>query len=314
MIPRQHKKLLIFTAVSALLFLAPLFTYAATSFVDAYPKPTTFINDYAGVLTKETQADLEKLVQGVAQNSGPQIAVAVVPTLDGTDIDTARNELFQAWGVGVKGKDNGVLVLIAIAERKIGIETGYGMEGDLPDLETARLRDTYAVPEFRAGDYNKGVSLLVNAIAQKLTGGELPPAPTPTSKLATGILHWPIKTIFYLIIIIFIFLRQFYYKMALSKNIWLGGIVGLLVGIGFAIWLRSLFSIILIITTTLFGFALDFLVSRVLPTPKPPSGGGRGTWFFGGGSGGSSGSGSGGGSFGGFGGGGSGGGGSSGSW
>jgi uncharacterized protein len=113
-----------------------LFAFAALS-VHALDtsklKPHGYVNDFAGVLDAPGAQRLEAYCAQVQAATGAQIAVVLVPTLDGDPIEDVSNRLFHEWGIGTKGKDNGILILLAIKDRKQRAEIGYGLEGDIPD-------------------------------------------------------------------------------------------------------------------------------------------------------------------------------------
>lgn len=121
------------------------------------PRPTGAINDFANVLTAAERDTLTRLVEEVEQATTAEIAVATVPSLDGLTVEDYATQLFAAWGVGQAGKDNGVLILVAPADRAMRIEVGYGLEGVLPDgLAGQIVRETF-LPAFRDGAFGRGI-------------------------------------------------------------------------------------------------------------------------------------------------------------
>ena len=123
----------------------------------AFPAPQGPINDFAHVLDAATTTELASLVADVRGKTTAEIAVVTVPSLDGMTVEEYANKLFKAWGIGKKGKDNGVLVLVAPTERKVRIEVGYGLEPVLPDGLAGEIIRTDVLPEFKAGSYTTGV-------------------------------------------------------------------------------------------------------------------------------------------------------------
>ena len=123
----------------------------------AFPTPHGPINDVAHVLDAATTTELAKLVGDVRDKTTAEIAVVTVPSLDGMSVEEYANKLFAAWGIGKKGKDNGVLILVAPTERKIRIEVGYGLEPVLPDGLVGDIIRNEVLPEFRTGSYTTGV-------------------------------------------------------------------------------------------------------------------------------------------------------------
>ena len=156
------------------------------------PKPEGWVTDRAGFLDVTTRNQLERLLAEVERKSGVEIAVVTLPTLAGRSVEEVAVELFQAWGIGKKGKDEGVLLLVARNERKIRIEVGYGLEGTIPDgLAGEIIRDTIT-PRFRQGRFAEGIETgvrqIVGTVAKQkqidLAKPPVPPArPTPTSSL-----------------------------------------------------------------------------------------------------------------------------------
>ncbi len=128
------------------------------------PKPEGWVTDRAGFLDVTTRNQLERLLTEVERKSGVEIAVVTLPTLGGRSVEEVAVELFQAWGIGKKGKDEGVLLLVARKERKIRIEVGYGLEGTISDgLAGEIIRDTIT-PRFRQGRFAEGIEAGVQQI------------------------------------------------------------------------------------------------------------------------------------------------------
>jgi uncharacterized protein len=97
------------------------------------PKPAGYVSDFARVLDPSAQAEIERYCQSVQQSTGAELAVVTITSLEGAPIEDFTNSLFRKWGVGKKGKDEGVLLLIAVRDRKSRVEVGYGLEPILPD-------------------------------------------------------------------------------------------------------------------------------------------------------------------------------------
>jgi uncharacterized protein len=127
-------------------------------------RPTNYVNDFAGVLDAATQARLNALCQQVEQKAQAQIAVVTVKSVDGQDEGSYAVALFQKWGIGAKGKDRGVLILLATEDRKRFIEVGYGLEPILPDGKVGGF-GREAVPLLRSGDYAGAVTLMTARVA-----------------------------------------------------------------------------------------------------------------------------------------------------
>ena len=138
--------------------------------------PQGHVSDWAGVFTPDQKADLENRIAAVRQATGAQLAVVAVKSLQGGEITDFAVKLFAQWGIGEKGKDNGVLLLAAIEDRAMWIEVGYGLEGVLNDAKCGRIRDEWIFPRFKEGDYAQGLRDGADALL-KIMGGETLPEP-----------------------------------------------------------------------------------------------------------------------------------------
>lgn len=125
------------------------------------PKPAAgtgvYVQDYAGIIRDSDKRLMLQLGRELDQKTTAQVAVLTIPSLEGESLEDYSLEVLRNWGIGQKGKDNGVLILIAAKDRKSRIEVGYGLEGVLPDGLTGRIQDRYMLPYFRKGDYSKGI-------------------------------------------------------------------------------------------------------------------------------------------------------------
>ncbi|HEX9935435.1 MAG TPA: TPM domain-containing protein, partial [bacterium] len=131
----------------------------------AMPNWEGWVNDYANVISEEVEANIAAIAEEVRLKTGAEIAVVTVPNLQGLALEDYATRLYEKWGIGQKGKDNGVMLLLAMEERKIRIETGYGLEGILPDGLCGEIRDQYIEPDLRRGEYGNGLYRGVLAIA-----------------------------------------------------------------------------------------------------------------------------------------------------
>ena len=140
------------------------------------PPLRTAVTDRAGILSKASREQLESALQRLRQIGGTQIAVLTVPDLAGLTIEQASIRVADAWKLGSKQGDNGVLLFVAPNERKIRIEVGQGLEGSLTDAYSKRIIDEGITPLFRAGDMNAGVIMGVYQIA-RITNPDVDLAP-----------------------------------------------------------------------------------------------------------------------------------------
>jgi len=267
--------------------------------------PSGYINDFAGILDPAARAKLESDLARFESETKHEISVVAIKGLKDDTIENFSVKLFEDWKIGKKGADNGVLFLIAVDDRRMRIEVGYGLEGALPDATVSKIINNIAKPAFQTGDFNKGITDSVEAIKSAVKGEAVMVAVSPVSKSSS---NWFLEyggVIVYFFL--FVFLRILSGFFGKSKRWWPGGIWGLGFGvlIGYFIFGITIGLGILALMFALSGLLIDYGASN----GKFGNGRGGGIWFGGGGRGGS-----GGGGFGGFGGGFSGGGGSSGRW
>ena len=130
-----------------------------------FPQPSGAVNDFAGVLNAADAQRMENLAREVWEKTGTAVVVAVMQSIGDNNPDDYANRLYQAWGIGEKGKDKGVLIFLALKERKIRIETGYGVEGILPDGLVGEIIDRYVLPYLKEGRYSEGLTNAVTTVA-----------------------------------------------------------------------------------------------------------------------------------------------------
>jgi len=149
------------TLVVILTAVCPAFAQEA-----AIPAPSGFVNDYAGILSSGAKSEISRLAERVEEKTSAEIAVITVKTTSPLTIEQYAVELFQKWGIGKEGMDNGVLILVAVDDRKVRIEVGYGLEGAITDLKSKVIINDLMTPAFRKGDYDIGVASGVVMIAK----------------------------------------------------------------------------------------------------------------------------------------------------
>ncbi|MDP2864829.1 MAG: TPM domain-containing protein, partial [Elusimicrobiota bacterium] len=145
--------------------LAALLACPALAASPEAPAPGSYVNDYAGVMEPQAAAKLNGVLAELDARAKAQVAVLTVKSLGGADIESYAVETYKKWGVGDKKTSRGVLLLVAVEDRKSRIEVGYGLEGILPDGRTGSVQDKYMVPFFKAGDYSSGISQGALALA-----------------------------------------------------------------------------------------------------------------------------------------------------
>ncbi len=141
-------------------------------FAQSFPeKSNKLVTDLTNTLSAAQIAQLEQKLVAFDDSTTNQIAVVIVKTVGDYDINEYALELGRKWGIGGKAKNNGVILLVAIGDRKLAIQTGYGLEGALPDIYTKRIIENDIKPYFKDGDYFSGIEAGTNSIIS-LTKGE----------------------------------------------------------------------------------------------------------------------------------------------
>jgi uncharacterized protein len=125
-----------------------------------------YANDFAGVMSPRAEQIINGIGREVKAKTGAEIAVAVVQSTGGADIEQYSIDLFMAWGIGEKDKDNGVLLLVAFSDKQLWIKTGYGVEGAIPDAEAHRIYRDILRPGFRSGDYDGALVAATRQLAE----------------------------------------------------------------------------------------------------------------------------------------------------
>ncbi|VAW52312.1 Beta-propeller domains of methanol dehydrogenase type [hydrothermal vent metagenome] len=142
------------------------------------PEHTGPVVDLAGVLSRGDQAKIAASLLQFQQTYGPQLQVLVVPSLEDESLEGYSIKVVDKWKLGAKGKDDGVLLLVAIESRKVRIEVGRGLEGNLPDVIAGRIIRTGIVPFFKQGQTGAGILVGLGMIAESV-GGKLENVPAP---------------------------------------------------------------------------------------------------------------------------------------
>jgi uncharacterized protein len=152
------------------LVVCSLFAFAGDGDFPAKPNPPRLVNDFAGMMNAEEVARLEAKLLEYEKTSSTQITVVTIKNLGGYEVAQYAIELGNRWGVGHKGKDNGVVILASKDDRKVNISTGYGLEGALTDITSGRIIRNEIVPEFKNGNFYKGFDKAADAIIAATKG------------------------------------------------------------------------------------------------------------------------------------------------
>jgi uncharacterized protein len=170
------------------------------------PTPPRLVNDIAHILTPEQVEALERKLVAYDDSTSNQIAVVIIQSTGDYAIDDVALGILRKWGVGNKEKDNGIVILAAMADRKIWIATGYGMEGVVPDITAQSIIDQDILPNFKAGNYYRGFDAATNSIFRAAAGEYKAPAGYHERGRGPGI---SIGKIILAIIILFFILNMF---------------------------------------------------------------------------------------------------------
>ncbi len=184
-------------------FILSLLFLAADLFAKDLPKqpsPPRIVNDFAGMMSASEMDALERKLVAYNDTSSTQIAVVTERSLEGEDIFDYTVRLAKAWGIGQKDKNNGILLYVALDDRKIYIQVGYGAEGFLPDAIAKRIIENIIKPAFRDGQYYQGIDRATSAIMQYGSGEYT--AEESEGDVATAIIVFAIIVIVFLFIII----------------------------------------------------------------------------------------------------------------
>jgi len=165
------------------LWVVAVVLFARGAFALSVPPLQGRINDQATLLSPVAVQQITERLLAYEKATGHQLAVLTIPTLDGDPIEDFSIRVVEAWKLGKKGKDDGVLILVVVKDRKMRIEVGYGLEGELPDVTAGRIVRDVMTPRFRSGDYAGGIAAAVDAVIVK-TGG---PASTSAPSDATAV-------------------------------------------------------------------------------------------------------------------------------
>lgn len=170
-----------------------LFVWARPCLALDVPVLTGRVNDHADVLTPQAESELESRLATYEQQSGHQFALLTLRTLEGEAIEPFALRVVEAWKLGQKQKDDGLLMLVAVEDRRMRIEVGYGLEGNVPDTLAGRIIRNVMAPEFRKGDYGGGINKAFDALMEAASGREVQlPQATPKAKAPSVHGFWPL--------------------------------------------------------------------------------------------------------------------------
>jgi uncharacterized protein len=227
----------VLSALAAVIFAAAaLCPGGRTALAQEFPDPVGYVNDFAGVIPEDVEAGLEEALRLTEQETSVQEVVVTVKDLDGSTIEVYAVQLFEAWKIGQRGKDNGVMLIMAVEERRVRIEVGYGLEPYITDGRAGRILDESVIPDLRDGNYALGLTKGAQAIRLALdqtgyTAGEPPPPSPDDFRVRVSAWVWAVVGLG----LVTVYLAGY---MARSRGVWLGAVWGGLVG-GFTGWVLA---------------------------------------------------------------------------
>lgn len=214
-----------------IIFFLALILISVEAFSDVFPekpRPPRLVNDYTGFLTEGEKDDLEQKLDTFNRATSTQIAVVILGDLHGYDISDYAVQLARKWGIGQKGKNNGILVLIkpktSASKGEVFIATGYGLEGAVPDAIAKRIVENEMLPSFRNGNNYEGINKAVTVL-MALTRGEYTADEYSRRTKSQGTGGIPVFIIFILFFVVFSFIgrarRARQYSMGHNIPFWL---------------------------------------------------------------------------------------------
>lgn len=162
-----------FVVMISIFFLSQMLSIISVNAVPKYPEPTQFkyVNDYVNVIDNKSARYIISVGKELEDKTGAEATVVVIDSLEGESIEAYANGLFRNWGIGQSSKNNGLLILLSIKEKKWRVEVGTGLEGAVTDIYSSRVMNDIAVPKFRQNQYGQGLreaySILADNIAKE---------------------------------------------------------------------------------------------------------------------------------------------------
>ena len=195
-----------------------------------------FVNDFAGVIDRQTVQKVNSICSDLKKSTGAELAVVTVKNTSPLDSKTYAVKLLEKWGIGEKGKDNGVLFLISIEDRRVEIEVGYGLEGTITDAQAGEILDQYVIPSLKKSQTSEAVFLGAGAIAKKIGAGSVEREKPQTQTPATDGGFMYILIVIGIIVVISLVTRAGFSHFlggvlgAIAGYYYINGIVGIIVG------------------------------------------------------------------------------------
>ncbi len=215
------------SVLTTIFFTLLIFSASAQRSVPAHEGK--WVHDEAGILSPQVEAQLETILKAHRDSTSTQIAVYLISSLDGDDIDSYALRVSEAWKLGQEKKDNGVLFLVAMDEKQMVIEVGYGLEGVLTDALSSRINRNEVAPYFRQGNYEAGIQAGVMAIIHTVQGTYVNDEPLVKKRKGRS----PIGTIVFIVILIVAMSRKNRGGGGGTGGYWSAAMMGSMLGGGY---------------------------------------------------------------------------------
>ncbi|MEY4931570.1 MAG: hypothetical protein RI909_2294 [Bacteroidota bacterium] len=190
------------------------------------PHDGKWVHDDADILSPQAEAQLEAILKAHRDSTSTQIAVLLIPSLDGDDIDSYSLRVAEAWKLGQEKKDNGILFLVAMQEKQMRIEVGQGLEGELTDALSSRINRNEVAPNFRQGNYEAGIVAGVMGIIHSVEGTYVNDEPVVKKRKGRS----PIGTIIFVVILLIAMSRKNRGGGGGSGGYWTAAMMGSMLG------------------------------------------------------------------------------------
>jgi uncharacterized protein len=211
---------------TTIFFTLLLFSAAAQRKVPAHGG--VWVHDEAEILSPQVEAQMEAILKAHRDSTSTQIAVLLIPSLEGDDIDSYALRVSEEWKLGQEKKDNGVLFLVSMQEKQMRIEVGYGLEGVLTDALSGRINRNEVAPYFRQGKYEEGIQAGLIAIIQSVQGTYVNDSPVVNKRKGRS----PIGTLIFIVILIIAMSRKNRGGGGGSGGYWTAAMMGSMLGGG----------------------------------------------------------------------------------
>lgn len=186
-----------------ILFFLPSFLAAQ------YPSaPQNYVTDEAGVLSREQQQALNRKLKDFENAGSNQVFVYIAPTLNGQNLEALSQEIFHAWKIGNQKNDNGILIAVFVNDHKFRIQTGYGLEGSLPDLLTKKIQDETMRPYFKQNDFYTGMDKGIDELIYYSAHAYKPEKESPFKYIGSWIIGYTINMLLMVLFSVLLFKKK----------------------------------------------------------------------------------------------------------